>query len=203
MPAGSAAGIAEMRPALALPAAALTAAALTAAGLALAACAGAAPTVTTDLSPGYRPVFVHYAAGLGPLPTAVRNNPFGAGAAADSAVAAAMERNAPAHLNALRFAPSADRSAYRVVLAFNPAATVGPQALCADPAAAGTATPPAGRLRATAALCAGTEWLSIARANGPAVSGPTDGQFETFLGAMLSELMPPKTPFSDKCAGGC
>lgn len=169
----------------------------------LAACAGTPPTVTTDLSPGYRPVFVHYAASRGPLPTAVRNNPFGAGAGADAAVTAAMERNAPAHVNGVRFTPSGDRSAYRVVLAFNPAGPVGPQALCADPAAAGNAAPPAGRLRATAALCSGAEWVSITHANGPAVSGPTDGQFETFLGGVLNELMPPKTPFSDKCAGGC
>jgi hypothetical protein len=159
----------------------------------LTACTG---DVTTQ-SYSYRgdvPGYQQYAAATGPVPVAVYNSPFDAGA-----VIAAMQGHNPGPK--LTFtAASASAAAYRIVLVFGES-HAAPSTYCEAQTVTGGPSPN-GRLTVTAAFCNGGRILSDAVARTNEIGSAQDPEFTRLMSDLLSALLPQNDPVSASDIGG-
>lgn len=143
--------------------------------------------------PHYRPSTFNYAAGGRDLAVEVLGNPTDLEPArfAAAVVAAMQGHNAgqPTHLT-LTPGPTA-RPLYRVVVAFNPAASVGRYDLCRDPIDTG---PTADRIVVRAAFCQGAQALTFVRGRGPADMTVDSAVFRRLMAGLARELLPRDNP---------
>lgn len=164
----------------------------------LAACSGTPVIGHTYVSDNYSPGILTYAAGRGGMLTEVTGNPFaGPKAALDSRVTESFEH---AHFGPeLPFftEPPADyRSAYRVVVLFNPAPHANGAKLCSSPERpqADPQARPEGRVGVLAAFCTSDRRISSAGGTIAGATGPDDPSFQTFMRQLSLQLFPPQSP---------
>lgn len=161
-------------------------------GLVLAGCAGA-PIFNYDYDASYLPGETR--AGGPDITVLVRGNPSALPKAEfDRTVTDAMQGWS---FWADRFTTAGNpNAAYRVVMIFNPPATVGGPTLCVRPVTADAVAsgPVSGRVPVVAALCRGDSYISLADGTIAAPGGTPGDDFGTGIGYMTAALFPAQNP---------
>ena len=156
----------------------------------LAACA-ASPTLPHNyVYDGYRPAYLGYSADRGGLLTEVIGNPFEAPKTElDTAVTETLsQRSFGPQLDFFTEPPEGYRSAYHVVVLFNPAAEAAPAGLCRNPSQPQTTRP--GEVGVLAAFCSGDRRITSAGGSVAGASGPDDPAFRKLMGQVAALLFP-------------
>ena len=164
-------------------------------GLALvaAACADGSRISQTQFQGEYHSTLFDYAAGGRDLHTVVVGDPFGEGTSFARRVSAILtERHVRDHTNFTTEPGPSARLQYKLVLFFNPARSVTPNALCRDPDALEPRPANAGTMDLQMAFCNGV--VAVTYLRGSVAAGAREGRFESFLSMMLHLLLPAEAP---------
>ena len=164
-------------------------------GLALVttACADISRVSDTQFQGEYHATLVDYAAGGRDLHTVVVGDPFGEGALFAQRVTAILtERHVRDHTNFTAEPGPSARLQYKLVLFFNPARSVTPNALCRDPDALESRSATTQEVELQMAFC--NDVVAMTYLRGPVADGTRTARFESLLSMMLHLLLPTEAP---------
>lgn len=144
---------------------------------------------------GYKSLFT-YAAADRDLTTVVVGNPFPMPRpAVERAITDAMQGNHHGPRTRFTTTPSETaRPSYRVVMMFDPPATLNTYALCGDPAALSPSPASGGEMRLWTAFCAAGKIVTEVRTRMPRVASPTDPAFRQAVANTTWRLWPEIDP---------
>jgi hypothetical protein len=161
---------------------------------ALAAC-GRTWVVPYDYRSGVREQF-HFVAGQGSVRTVVVGNPFPEDKpTVEGAVTEALRQYQYGPITEFTTGPGHPKTRdYRIVVLFNPAVAVSPQAMCGDAGALAADGSSAGRLGVFAAFCYQNETISSVRGATAPVRSVRDAQVAELMYLVMFSLFPVHDP---------
>lgn len=172
--------------------------------LASAACSTGGPILThQNIDPLYGAGQFAYAGAGRDLRVDVVGDPFGGDPAAFGRIVTdAMQGRHFGPATNFTTTPGADaRSAYRVVMLFDPSLSLNPALLCSDPPSSLPVQGGQNRVSVFAAFCRGGKSLTSVKGGIASASGPEDPEFRELVGRVTHALFPPdrRADPKDRC----